>query len=580
MIFHVDQALFASNADCVQLIALLRHAGEGRHLILLQPTFSQNGSAPVNVWLDSLVTNAEIPRLPITNARVLLRQGLINALNRSMTALSSTTCTVKAFVEHRSHSFWDAAPSRLTLDDALVLAEAPLRIVVENRRNDGAFVRHIVSEPLRAAFERALNRGWLRFEHGGGNDILGYAEALAEHPNEVLRSWALLDSDASAKDKPSAEAAARRKALEDVKVEVHLLERRAIENYLPPRVVFEWAKLPGGRGKVHERKKRRTAAEKFEKLTATQKHYGKLKLLLGTDDGPLYRDPQLAFPSGWVRQEGFQQEANSITAALFERPRHTSTPTLPLVFDAEHGTIHRGAPELKPLWFPLRKVFDAQAHHDFAKRLKKADTRGLAANRFAHFVDAFFDAPVPVLTVLGDEPLSALKAFLNRTKKPAPIEAGPWWCDVCNQPIERAQDGWIEWLMPSPRREPNNRRRMGKGLRLVHHAPVSPRPKGCQYTTKEQQRTRTLVNDLPLEDFLGPDGLTQLLSLLLDHSASREEVARLISRLHTPGYERARFHFEEAINAGIIEQHLSDSLHSQADIKRTLKWADEEERET
>jgi len=319
MIFHVDQALFASNADCAQLVSLLRHAGEGRHLVVLKPAFSQNGSAPVNAWLDSLVTAAQLPQVPPTSARVLLRQGLINALNRSMTALPSSTCKVEAEVEDRPQSFWERQIPRLNLDDALMLAEAPLRIVVENRRNDGAFVGHIIPAPRRAAFERALNRGWLRFEHGGGDDVIGYAQALADHPNEVLRAWALLDSDASAQNKPSTKALARRTALVNAKVNVHLLERRAIENYLPPSVVFDWAKLPSGRNKAQERKERRAAAEKLQQLTVAQKHYEKLKELLGSDAGPLYRDPQLQFPAGWVQQEGFQQEAGTITDAIFER---------------------------------------------------------------------------------------------------------------------------------------------------------------------------------------------------------------------------------------------------------------------
>jgi hypothetical protein len=256
--------------------------------------------------------------------------------------------------------------------------------------------------------------------------------------------------------------------------------------------------------------------------------------------------------------------------------RRTSVHTRPLVFDARHGTIHRSGVEPTPLWFPLRKVFDPQAQYDFAKSLKKVDARGTAANRFAHFVDAFFDASVPVLTVLGDEPLSALEAFLKRTKESAPVKANLWWCDVCHQPIERTNDGWVEWLMPSPQRDPDNRRRMGKGLRLVHHATASPLPQGCQYTREEQQSMRMLVHDIPLESCLGPDGLTLLLSLLLNHSGSREEIVRLISRLHTPGYERARFHFEGAITAGIIEPNLSGDLQWLADIKRTLNWADEE----
>jgi hypothetical protein len=318
MIFHVEQALFASTAHFIELVSFLRHAG-GRHLVLLKPSFSPNGSAPVNNWLDSLATNAQLAQLPSTSARVLLRQALTNALLRSMTALSNTTCTVEVVVEPRPESFWGSNPPRLTLEDALVLAEVPLRIVVENKRNDGAFVGQIVSAPRRTAFERALHHGWLRFEHGGGNDVLGYAEALADQPNEVLRSWALLDSDASALNKPSKDASDRRKALRDANVEVHLLERRAIENYLPPSVLFDWAKLPSGRNKARERRERRAAAEKFKQLSVAQKHYGRLKSVLGSDAGPIYRDARLEFPAGWVQQEGFQREADAITDAIFER---------------------------------------------------------------------------------------------------------------------------------------------------------------------------------------------------------------------------------------------------------------------
>jgi hypothetical protein len=258
--------------------------------------------------------------------------------------------------------------------------------------------------------------------------------------------------------------------------------------------------------------------------------------------------------------------------------RDVSPRTQPLVFDAEHGTIHRSGPERSPLWFPIQEVFHSQAQHDFAKRLKRADARGFAANRFAHFVDAFFDASIPVLTVLGDEPPPQLqlKARFKPTREPDPRETGPWWCDVCGQPIEHASDGWVEWLMPNSAEGPGKRRASGKGLRLVHHAPASPLPQGCQYTTEEQERTRTLVSDLELKDFLGPDGLTQLLSLLLSHEGSREEIVRMISRLHTPGYERARFHFKKATATGIIEPNLPDGLHWQSEIKRTLDWADEE----
>ena len=54
--------------------------------------------------------------------------------------------------------------------------------------------------------------------------------------------------------------------------------------------------------------------------------------------------------------------------------------------------------------------------------------------------------------------------------------------------------------------------------------------------------------------FLKEDGLIRLLRLLSDSNLlNKEEVLQIINRLHIPGYESARFYFEEAYSEGIID---------------------------
>jgi hypothetical protein len=85
-----------------------------------------------------------------------------------------------------------------------------------------------------------------------------------------------------------------------------------------------------------------------------------------------------------------------------------------------------------------------------------------------------------------------------------------------------------------------------------------------------------MLQDAALEDFLGDDGLTDLLELLSRGALPQAQVVEMIKRLHTPGYERARLHAEAAIRAGIIESNMAPGFFSQQDIARVLAWADEQ----
>jgi hypothetical protein len=146
-----------------------------------------------------------------------------------------------------------------------------------------------------------------------------------------------------------------------------------------------------------------------------------------------------------------------------------------------------------------------------------------------------------------------------------------WTCDRCHQLIREPSHGMVEYEMIH---DAQKHRGFEKGLRLVHRLPHSPRDheRGCSFYIERWNA------DLP--EYLGPDGLSELL-LLLDRANSCEsadpaEVLELIRRLHIPYYEEARryrgaaagdnlldgldprkFFFQEQLKA-VVERYTSD----------------------
>ncbi len=124
-----------------------------------------------------------------------------------------------------------------------------------------------------------------------------------------------------------------------------------------------------------------------------------------------------------------------------------------------------------------------------------------------------------------------------------------WICDTCSNPIESANDGWVEWIIYDNARG-NSR---GRGLRLVHHVSASPGSNryGCQYDEdREEMKDRGMLLSLGLTSLQGPDGLMCLLVKIQQDEIPRNQVLELIKRIHIPGYEHARFHFDSAMEDG------------------------------
>lgn len=144
-----------------------------------------------------------------------------------------------------------------------------------------------------------------------------------------------------------------------------------------------------------------------------------------------------------------------------------------------------------------------------------------------------------------------------------------WICDACGQPIRSAEHGWVEWIaLPVLDGAPQRIR----DIRLVHCNWRSPLGSGrCQFDSDfEYAKDRGVIADDAMTEFLGADGLMQLLELLAEHGEADPGLLELIKRLHIPGYEHARPYFEWARAEGLIESNVVPGYWRQCDIQQVL----------
>jgi hypothetical protein len=148
-----------------------------------------------------------------------------------------------------------------------------------------------------------------------------------------------------------------------------------------------------------------------------------------------------------------------------------------------------------------------------------------------------------------------------------------WTCATCGVLITRIEDGWVEWLAADDR-QGNTKL---KGLRLVHQLgdhSGAPGRRGCRYDARRDFRNDgSIVEGLPLERFVGPDGLMLLLWFLATGELPKDDVLELAKRVQIPGYELTRELFQEAMASGVVTPSLRDRYYLQTEIRALLRWA-------
>ncbi|WP_137151791.1 hypothetical protein [Devosia sp. FKR38] len=140
-------------------------------------------------------------------------------------------------------SNWNSDPPQLQLAAAINALDKPIRVIVENGLNDRAFLLAMATNEHRSALEHAERSGFLEFSNGGGITTLLQiiVASCSSRGSDSIRTHVLVDSDALQPNAPSEQSENVRSFCDSKLVWCHQLERRAIENYLPPDLLRGWA---------------------------------------------------------------------------------------------------------------------------------------------------------------------------------------------------------------------------------------------------------------------------------------------------------------------------------------------------
>lgn len=309
MIIEVNDEVFRIHRNTLELYQLFRLAREERHLLLTRPLWDDPHARELNGWLAQHQLQS----------RELLEQILEQSVRAYATGPSPAHRRIIRIVA-RGAARWAVHPPELPLDEACKLAEAPLKVIVENRRNDAAFLRACAPRSLRKRLEHAEEAGWLEFEAGGGLPEMIFrakADGCLGQEHRAARLAIVYDSDAKAqydpttdqtvhdqpprvKWGPSPKAREMRAVCERAAGSpfAHRLRRRSIENYVPGQVLNAWAQ---GKRDQHVR------VNAFLGMTDEQRHYFNMKHGLAGDqksgESPIYED--LSPADRAILQRGF-----------------------------------------------------------------------------------------------------------------------------------------------------------------------------------------------------------------------------------------------------------------------------------
>ncbi|OJH40157.1 hypothetical protein [Cystobacter ferrugineus] len=303
MIVTLDQALFDGRAEPLLLISLLRYGLEGRHILLTDPSFKKTGKSQVNQWL--------------AQRDEIVREAVWEALDRGLKTYPNSTSRLEVHVSHREHSDWHKDNPQLSVQDAALLLATPLRLVLEDRLSDKHFLLCIAPAAQREFLQKALARGWCHIEHGGGlENMKKYLASIQDSSVEGLRSWFMFDRDTQPSGEPSDSAKSLQTKCENRLMPHHPLERRSIENYLPPQALHKWVNHAPG---PTQRKDRQKKVEHVLSIKPTDRQHVSMKDEVSSSIADLFLEKDFPLEHHWFVEDGQKAEIDKIMRKLFER---------------------------------------------------------------------------------------------------------------------------------------------------------------------------------------------------------------------------------------------------------------------
>jgi hypothetical protein len=258
LIVIIEDEVFSSPSNPLDLLSLFQIGAQGRHRVQTDPLYPAPGSE-LNRWLDGLADE---------NLRDHVTLALEIGLEQDARGLPAD---VSIRIGNAPQADWSSSPPRLSLAEALRFLQMPLRLLVEDRHNDGAFLRAVAPSPLRKELLKALDNEWIEIEHGGGMNMKSRIETATL--KEAMRLWVLSDSDAREPGHPSEYQKTLRQLCGKKGVLHHMLQRRASENYLPAQALAAWAYW----GPKSTQGLRRDTVKTFARLRSEQRHHYNMK---------------------------------------------------------------------------------------------------------------------------------------------------------------------------------------------------------------------------------------------------------------------------------------------------------------
>lgn len=218
--------LLASEHSRMAVLGILALGASGRHVVVADPSPASGAAERFEAWRQKLAD----PHLQDE-----IELALAEGLQRATVGPRRSTVIVSA----------TPALGHYPPDEALLLLGYPFRVLLENGRNDRDFLLAYASADTRVYLRDAEEQGWLLFETAGGiTEIKARLEEIRKMSWARLRFFCLVDSDAKQPGIPSAVAESVRTVLGEIAADIPLpadqvgklgkvLERRAVENYLP-----------------------------------------------------------------------------------------------------------------------------------------------------------------------------------------------------------------------------------------------------------------------------------------------------------------------------------------------------------
>lgn len=281
MLAVLDARLFDEGAvrelDLLELLSFFTR--RRHHAAVTEPVFDGTSPSEIRQWLEKHSTSVadELGRY-------------LAEIGPDRAALSGAGVRrIRVVPGHRSS--WQGPVPRLTVADARSILQRPLKLLVEDRDSDFAFLKMATPPQWRTEMNSALESGAIEVEHGGGIGRMKtrvHDAVTGPSPADRARLWVMCDSDRRAPDEPDETSEALvdacRSGSEPWPIPCYQLRRRSIENYLPLAWLRRWPYIskPTNR-QTRERQARVLTTKVLERrLNPTQRaHYNVKSGLLG-----------------------------------------------------------------------------------------------------------------------------------------------------------------------------------------------------------------------------------------------------------------------------------------------------------